>query len=69
MKELEEDKDRLRVKNLIKLKDRTVLLELNEECDLKLVKERLDDSTKLASICPGKIKPRIIVYDVKRFIG
>lgn len=68
IRELDSEKDNLRIKGIKKLKDKAVVLELDNSMDLDVVKNKLGESAKLSTIVPGRIRPRIIVYDVQKNI-
>lgn len=64
LQELKDVTERLKVKDIIKLKDKSVLLNLDSENDVKLVEEGIGES--LLTVRPGKIAPRIIIFNVPK---
>lgn len=69
IKELDSEKDNLKIRGIKKLKNKAVVLELENGIDLDIVKRKLEDGAKLSTTVPGRIKPRIIVYDVQKSLS
>lgn len=62
--EIKSKENIIRIKNLRNLKDKTIILDLEGEEDIKVIKSQLENSNILMMRQPGKILPRIILYDV-----
>lgn len=54
------------MRDVIKLRDKSALLNLESEQDVKLVEEGTGES--LVTVRPGKISPRIIIFDVPKIL-
>lgn len=65
-KELDSCKNEIRVKFIRKLKNKAILMELNDTKDMEIIKKKLESSDKLTHVVPGRIGPRIIIYDVPK---
>lgn len=68
-KELKDCSSSLKIRGVKRLKDKSVLLELNGERDVKLIKEKIEISETFQTSIPGKILPRILVYDVDKRVN
>lgn len=56
----------IRVKNLRKLRDKSVVMELATDRDLRVVEEEINKNDKLKVKRPAVIRPRMIIYDIDK---
>lgn len=67
--ELKECSKSLKVRGIRRLRDKSVLLELDDEKGLEVVKQKMEKSKNFQTSEPGKIYPRILVYDVSKNVN
>lgn len=60
------DAEGIRVRNVRKLKEKKILVERESEKDFQILTEKVVRDGKLRVDVPGRILPRMIVYDVDR---